>query len=292
MRSLLFVPGDSPRKLQKGLESGADALILDLEDSVASDAKPQARAASLAFLTQTRTLPRRPLLIVRVNPLTSGLIEADLDAVMAGAPDAIMLPKAEGGVDVSHLAAKIAVREAENDLPDGATRIIPIATETGKGVFGLGTYAGATHRLAALTWGAEDLSADLGAETNRLTDGSYADPYRLARALTLFAAASAQVDAIDTVYTGFRDEAGFRAECIAARRDGFTGKMAIHPAQVAPINDIFAPSPQALARADAIIALFAANPGVGVIGLDGEMLDRPHLVRAKRLRARADRLAE
>lgn len=292
MRSLLFVPGDSPRKLQKGLESGADALILDLEDSVASDAKPQARAASLAFLTQTRTLPRRPLLIVRVNPLTSGLIEADLDAVMAGAPDAIMLPKAEGGVDVSHLAAKIAVREAENDLPDGATRIIPIATETGKGVFGLGTYAGATHRLAALTWGAEDLSADLGAETNRLTDGSYADPYRLARALTLFAAASAQVDAIDTVYTGFRDEAGFRAECIAARHDGFTGKMAIHPAQVAPINDIFAPSPQALARADAIIALFAANPGVGVIGLDGEMLDRPHLVRAKRLRARADRLAE
>lgn len=292
MRSLLFVPGDSPRKLQKGLESGADALILDLEDSVAPDAKPQARAASLAFLTQTRTLPRRPLLIVRVNPLTSGLIEADLDAVMAGAPDAIMLPKAEGGVDVSHLAAKIAVREAENDLPDGATRIIPIATETGKGVFGLGTYAGATHRLAALTWGAEDLSADLGAETNRLTDGSYADPYRLARALTLFAAASAQVDAIDTVYTGFRDEAGFRAECIAARRDGFTGKMAIHPAQVAPINEIFAPSPQALARADAIIALFAANPGVGVIGLDGEMLDRPHLVRAKRLRARADRLAE
>ena len=292
MRSLLFVPGDSPRKLQKGLESGADALILDLEDSVAPDAKPQARAASLAFLTQTRTLPRRPLLIVRVNPLTSGLIEADLDAVMAGAPDAIMLPKAEGGVDVSHLAAKIAVREAENDLPDGATRIIPIATETGKGVFGLGTYAGATHRLAALTWGAEDLSADLGAETNRLTDGSYADPYRLARALTLFAAASAQVDAIDTVYTGFRDEAGFRAECIAARRDGFTGKMAIHPAQVGPINEIFAPSPQALARADAIIALFAANPGVGVIGLDGEMLDRPHLVRAKRLRARADRLAE
>lgn len=292
MRSLLFVPGDSPRKLQKGLESGADALILDLEDSVASDAKPQARAASLAFLTEARGLPRRPLMIVRVNPLTSGLIEADLDAVMAGAPDAIMLPKAEGGVDVSHLAAKIAVREAENDLPDGATRIIPIATETGKGVFGLGSYAGATHRLAALTWGAEDLSADLGAEANRLTDGSYADPYRLARALTLFAAASAQVDAIDTVFTSFRDEAGFRAECIAARRDGFTGKMAIHPAQVAPINEIFAPSPQALARADAIIALFAANPGVGVIGLDGEMLDRPHLVRAKRLRARADRLAE
>ncbi len=187
-------------------------------------------------------------------------------------------------------ARKIAVREAEYDLPDGGTQIIPIATETGKGIFGLGSYAGATHRLQALTWGAEDLSADLGAETNRLTDGSYTDPYRLARALTLFAAASAQVDAIDTVFTNFRDDAGFRAECIAARRDGFTGKMAIHPAQVAPINEVFSPAAAELAKAEAIIALFAANPGVGVIGLDGEMLDRPHLVRAQRLKARADRL--
>ena len=291
MRSLLFVPGDSQKKQQKGLESGADALILDLEDSVALDAKAQARAVTLDFLKTARSRPTRPLLIVRVNALTTGLIDADLDAVMQGAPDAIMLPKAEGGVDISHLGAKITVREAENDLPDGGTRIIPIATETGKGVFGLGSYAGATHRLQALTWGAEDLSADLGAETNRLTDGSYADPYRLARAMTLFAAAAAQVDAIDTVFTNFRDDAGFRAECVAARRDGFTGKLAIHPAQVAPINEVFAPSPEELAKAEAIIALFAANPGVGVIGLAGEMLDRPHLVRAKRLKARADKLA-
>lgn len=290
MRSLLFVPGDSQKKQQKGLESGADALILDLEDSVALDAKAQARAVTLDFLKTARARPTRSLLIVRVNALTTGLIDDDLDAVMQGAPDAIMLPKAEGGVDISHLGAKIAVREAENDLPDGGTRIIPIATETGKGVFGLGSYAGATHRLQALTWGAEDLSADLGAETNRLTDGSYADPYRLARAMTLFAAAAAQVDAIDTVFTNFRDDAGFRAECVAARRDGFTGKMAIHPAQVAPINEVFAPSPEELAKAEAIIALFAANPGVGVIGLAGEMLDRPHLVRAQRLKARADKL--
>jgi citrate lyase subunit beta/citryl-CoA lyase len=209
---------------------------------------------------------------------------------MPGAPDAIMLPKSEGGVDISHLGAKIAVREAEHDLPDGHTRIIPIATETGKGIFGLGSYAGATHRLQALTWGAEDLSADLGAETNRLEDGTYTDPYRLARAMTLFAAAASQVDAIDTVFTNFRDDAGFRAECIAARRDGFTGKMAIHPAQVAPINEVFSPAPAELAKAEAIIALFADNPGVGVIGLEGEMLDRPHLVRAQRLKARADRL--
>lgn len=292
MRSLLFVPGDNPKKLQKGLDSGADALILDLEDSVALDAKPQARQISLDFLTATRQQATRPLLIVRINPLASGLSDADLDAIMPGAPDAIMLPKSEGGTDVSHLAARIAVREAEADLPDGATRIIPIATETAKGIFGLGSYAGATHRLAALTWGAEDLSADLGAEANRLTDGTYADPYRLARSLALFAATAAQVDAIDTVFTSFRDAEGFEAECIAGRRDGFTGKMAIHPAQVPVINRVFAPAPEELAKAERIIALFAANPGMGVIGLDGEMLDRPHLIRAQRLKARAQKLAE
>jgi len=292
MRSLLFVPGDSPKKQQKGLESGADALILDLEDSVALDQKPQAREITRAFLESARTLPMRPLLIVRINALSTGMSDADLDAVMPGAPDAIMLPKSEGGPDVGHLAAKIAVREAEADLPDGATRILPIATETGKGVFGLGSYARSSHRLMALTWGAEDLSADLGAETNRLEDGSYADPYRLARALTLLGATAAQVDAIDTVFTLFRDEAAFRAECLAARRDGFTGKMAIHPAQVAPINEIFSPSPEALAKAQQIIALFDANPGAGVIGLNGEMLDRPHLTRAQRLVARARKLAE
>ncbi|WP_449256666.1 HpcH/HpaI aldolase/citrate lyase family protein [Bosea sp. (in: a-proteobacteria)] len=292
MRSLLFVPGDSPKKQQKGLESGADALILDLEDSVALDGKPQARAITRDFLEAARALPKRPRLIVRINGLATGMSDADLDAVMPGAPDAIMLPKSEGGVDVGHLAAKIAVREAEAELPDGATGILPIATENGKGVFGLGSYARSSHRLMALTWGAEDLSAELGAETNRLEDGSYADPYRLARALTLFGASTAQVEAIDTVFTHFRDEAAFRAECLAARRDGFTGKMAIHPAQVAPINEIFAPAPEALAKAERIIALFAANPGAGVIGLDGEMLDRPHLIRAERLVARARKLAE
>jgi citrate lyase subunit beta/citryl-CoA lyase len=292
MRSLLFVPGDSPKKQQKGLESGADALILDLEDSVALDAKPQAREVTRAFLDATRPLPKRPLLIVRINGLTTGLSDTDLDAVMPGGPDAIMLPKSEGGVDVGHLAARIAVREAEADLPDGKTRILPIATENGKGIFGLGSYARSSHRLMALTWGAEDLSADLGAETNRFEDGSYTDPYRLARALTLLAASAAQVDAIDTVFTNFRDEAAFRAECLASRRDGFTGKMAIHPAQVAPINEIFSPSPEALAKAKQIIALFEANPGAGVIGLDGEMLDRPHLIRAQRLLARARKLAE
>lgn len=292
MRSLLFVPADNRKKLQKGLESDADALILDLEDSVALDAKPAARALACEVIEEARARARRPRLIVRVNALTTGLTEADLDAVMQGGPDAIMLPKAEGGADLTHLAAHIAVREAEYDLPDGGTRIIAIATETGKGIFGLGSYAGASHRLSGLTWGAEDLSADLGAETNRLQDGSYADPYRMARSLLLFAAAAAQVDAIDTVFTAFRDEAALRAECVAGRRDGFTGKMAIHPAQVPVINEVFSPSPESLARAEAIIRLFEENPGLGVVGLDGEMLDRPHLMRARRLKARADRLRQ
>lgn len=287
LRSLLFVPGDSPRKQEKGLGSGADALILDLEDSVALSAKPQAREIARAFLDSQRDVPGRPMLIVRINPLGSGLSEADLDAVMPGAPDAIMLPKAEGGADVGHLAAGIAVREAEADLPDGTTRILPIATETGKAIFGLGSYAGSSHRLLGLTWGAEDLSADLAAETNRLEDGSYADPYRLARSMLLFAASAAQVEPIDTVFTNFRDDAGLRAECRAARRDGFTGKMAIHPGQVAIMNEVFSPGTDELARARAIVDLFAANPGAGVLGLDGEMLDRPHLVRAQRLLARA-----
>jgi citrate lyase subunit beta/citryl-CoA lyase len=290
MRSLLFVPGDNEKKLRKGLDSGADALILDLEDSVALDSKPAARVLVRDLLKEVASQARRPRLIVRVNALTTGLTEADLDIVMEGAPDAVMLPKAEGGPDLTHLAAHIAVREAEFELPDGGTRIIAIATETGKGIFGLGSYAGASHRLAGLTWGAEDLSADLGAETNRLTDGSYADPYRMARSLLLFAAAAAQVDAIDTVFTAFRDEAGLRAECVAGRRDGFTGKMAIHPAQVPLINEVFAPAPAELARAEAIIALFDANPALGVVGLDGEMIDRPHLTRARRLKARAERL--
>lgn len=291
MRSLLFVPGDTEKKLQKGLESGADALIVDLEDSVALDTKPAARELTRDFLKEVGKQSRRPLLIVRVNALSTGLTEADLDIVMSGAPDMIMLPKAEGGSDLTHLAAQIAVREAESDLPDGTTRIVAIATETGKGVFGLSSYAGASHRLAALTWGAEDLSADLGAETNRLEDGAYTDPYRLARSLLLFAASAAQVDAIDTVFTAFRDHEALRAECVAARRDGFTGKMAIHPAQVPIINDVFTPSPESVARAEKIIALFDADPSLGVIGLDGEMLDRPHLTRARRLKARADKLA-
>lgn len=289
MRSLLFVPGDSARKLEKALTSGADALLIDLEDSVALDAKDNARQVTAEFVARMRNETQRPRLYVRVNGLKTGLIEADLDAVMASAPDGVVLPKAVGGMDVSHLGAKLAVREAEYALADGETRILAIATENAAGVFALGTFAAASHRLMGLAWGGEDLSADLGAEANRRDDGAYTDPYRLARALTLMGAAAAGVDAIDAVYTSYRDEKGLRAECVDARRDGFVAKMAIHPGQIPIINEAFTPSTEALARAQAVVDAFNANPGAGVVGVDGEMLDRPHLLRAERLLRRVGR---
>lgn len=290
MRSLLFVPGDSQKKLEKGLASGADVLLIDLEDSVALEAKEEARKTTAAFLAEHGPKTDRPRLYVRVNGLTTGLTDADLDGVMQAVPDGVVLPKSIGGADVAHLGAKLAVREAEFGLEDGATRILAIGTENAAGVFALGTFAGSSHRLMGLTWGGEDLSADLGAETNRGEDGSYTDPYRLARALTLLGAAAAGVDAIDSVFTNFRDMAGLEAECRAARRDGFAAKMAIHPAQVPVINETFTPSPDAIERARTVIAAFQANPGAGVVGVNGEMLDRPHLLRAERLLKRAGEL--
>ena len=224
MRSLLFVPADSPKKFAKGMTSGADALIIDLEDLVAPDNKARARETALAFLKDASTDPARPTSSFECNSLGSGLTDADLDAVAPGRPDAIMLPKAEGGASVVHADAKLAVREAANGLPDGHIKIIPIATETAASLFVAGTYAGSSMRLSALTWGAEDLFAELGAETNRDADGRYLDPYRLARTLCIAGAASARVPAIDTVYIDFRDDAGFRRDCEAARRDGFSAR--------------------------------------------------------------------
>jgi citrate lyase subunit beta/citryl-CoA lyase len=289
MRSLLFVPGDSPAKLAKAMDCGADALLIDLEDSVAPEAKSRARDSTSAFLAQAVGQTVRPKLYVRVNGLATGLTDADLDRVMAQGPDGIMLPKAHAGADIQHLAAKLAVREAEYGLPDGHTRILAIATETARSLFQMGSYRGASHRLEGLAWGAEDLAADLGAQRNRLADGSYGDPFRLARALLLLAASAAEVIPIDAVYPNFRDLEGLRAEALAGHLDGFTAKMAIHPAQVAIINEVLSPSAEAIDRAQQIIAAFAANPGAGVIGLHGEMLDCPHLTRAERLLARAQR---
>jgi citrate lyase subunit beta/citryl-CoA lyase len=283
MRSLLFVPGDSPRKLEKALQAGADALILDLEDSVAFSEKEGARRTTAAFLAEARQAAERPRLFVRVNALSTGLTDADLDGVMAGAPDGIMLPKAVGGPDVAHLGAKLAVREAEHGLDDGGTRIVAIATETAASLFVLGGFAGASRRLAGLAWGAEDLSADLGAEVNRDEAGLFTEPFRLARNLMLFAAAAAEVDAVDTVFTNFRDPEGLARECREAQRDGFVAKLAIHPGQVPVINEAFTPAPEAVAQAKAIVEAFAQNPGAGVVGLNGEMIDQPHLKRSERL---------
>jgi citrate lyase subunit beta/citryl-CoA lyase len=286
MRSFLFVPADSGRKLDRAMASGADAVIVDLEDSIPAPGKAAARASAADFVKEAAKAARRPRLLVRVNAIATGLTDGDLDAVVPAGPDAIMLPKAEGGASVVHADAKLSAREAICGLADGQIKIVAIATETATALFLAGTYRGASARLAALTWGAEDLAAELGAESNRDSQGNFLDPYRLARSLCLAGAAAAQVPAIDTVYVAFRDQAGLLRECEEARRDGFSGKMAIHPAQVATINEVFTPSAEAIANAEKVVAAFAAHPHAGTIGLEGVMYDRPHLERARQLLAR------
>ena len=274
LRSLLFVPGDRPDRMEKALASGADALILDLEDAVAPDAKDAARAAAANFLSGRRSIP----VFVRINPLEGDAIEADLALLGRTAPDGIVLPKAEGAASVRALIER---------LPRGLP-ILPIATETPAAIFQLGTYGEVAGRLAGLTWGAEDLPAAIGATTAREADGRYTAPYETARSLMLFAAHAAGVPAIETVYPAFRDPDGLAAYAGRGARDGFTGMLAIHPTQVPVINAAFTPSPEAIAKARAIVALFAANPGTGAIGFDGRMLDAPHLKQAQALLARAE----
>jgi citrate lyase subunit beta / citryl-CoA lyase len=273
LRSLLFVPGDRPERMEKALGLGADALILDLEDAVAPSAKDIARAATAQFL---RTAARGPKLFVRVNPLDGGLVDADLAAVLDARPDGLLLPKAEGAASVEALAAKA-----------GAIPILPIATETPAAIFQLGSYAPVSRHLLGLTWGAEDLPAAIGAATSRDEQGRYTAPYEMARSLTLFGAHAAGVAAIETVYPAFRDLEGLSLYAARARRDGFTGMMAIHPAQVAVINTAFTPGEEELAGARAIVAAFAAYPGAGALQLDGRMIDAPHLKQARRLIAMA-----
>jgi len=287
MRSLLFVPADGGRKLDKAMASGADAVIIDLEDSISADGKAAARLSAADFLRDAAKAGQRPRLLVRVNGFATGLTDADLDAVVPARPDFIMLPKADGGAAVAHADAKLTAREAIAGLPEGEIKIVALATETAAALFLAGTYAGASARLAGLTWGAEDLSADLGAETNRDPQGRFLDPYRLARTLCLAGAAAAQIPAIDTIAADFRNMALLRRETEEARRDGFTGKMAIHPAQVPVINEVFTPTADAVAKARAIIAAFDANPGKGAVAIEGVMYDRPHLERARQLLARA-----
>lgn len=276
LRSLLFVPGDRPDRMEKALKSGADALILDLEDSVAATAKPEARRAVAAFLAANESAR----LWVRINPLDGDEADKDLQALLPAHPDGLVLPKAEGGASVAELARRLAQRG------NVTARILAIGTETPAAIFGLGTYGG-HKRLAGLTWGAEDLPAAIGAATSREEDGSFTTPYEIARALCLFGAAAAGVAPIETVYPAFRDLDGLAAFAGRARRDGFTGMMAIHPDQVAVINRAFTPSEAELSHARAVVAAFAANPEAGALSLDGRMIDRPHLVQAQRLLAAA-----
>lgn len=291
MRSLLFVPADSERKLEKAQSAGADALIVDLEDSVAHSRKAKARKLAASFIAQWES--PAPL-YVRINGLMTGLADLDLAAVMPAQPSGIVLPKAEGGEQIAMLAAKLRVYEAENGIADGRTRILPIVTETAHSIFQMGTIPGASKRLAAIAWGIEDLSAAIGARSARNRKGDYTSVFAIARATTLLAASAAELPAIDTICTDLRDLNALRRDCAEAERDGFTGKLAIHPMQVPIINAVFTPSQEAIADARRIIRGFeeagdAKTLEAGVAILDGKMIDRPRLLRAQRLLQRARR---
>ncbi|HJP36236.1 MAG TPA: CoA ester lyase [Gammaproteobacteria bacterium] len=285
VRSWLFVPGDSEKKLGKGESTGADALILDLEDSVAAARRPVGREMTREYLEGAdRSVCQ---LYVRINPLDSKDALQDLAGIIGGKPDGLVLPKAETVEDSHRLACYLDALEIANGIEQGTTKTFPIATETPGAMLTLDGYRDANERLSALAWGAEDLSAAIGASTNRDENGDMAAPYVLARSLCLMAAYAAGVQAVDTVYTDFRDDEGLRTSSNYARRDGFTGKIAIHPNQVGIINDAFTPSAEETAHAEAVIALFAANPEAGTLSLDGKMLDKPHLTQAERVLALA-----
>lgn len=283
LRSFLFIPGDSEKKLGKVDGCGADAVILDLEDAVAPANKPQARRMVADFLAARPRGGRGTQLWVRVNPFDTGMTEGDVAAIMAGAPDGIMQPKIDGPACVARLSALLDEQEARHGVVAASTRILPVATETPIAPFRLGDFAGAgLRRLAGLTWGAEDLSAAMGASTNLGADGKWAFTYQMVRSLTLMAAHAAGVPGYETLYVDFRDDEGLRASCRAARAEGWSGRIAIHPAQVAGINESFSPGEDEVAFARRIVAAFAAEANAGTVGIDGKMYDIPHLKAARR----------
>lgn len=288
MKSWLFAPGDSEKKLAKAIASEADIALLDLEDSVAPENKPAARMLVAQTLAQHENRAR---LWVRINPLTTADAIADLAAIMPSAPGGVFLPKAEGAADISRLHHYLTAFEAAFGLAQGSTLIAALVTETAAAMFRTGEYAGdysGRERLAAISWGAEDLSSALGASEQRGPDGEYSHTYEMARSLCLIGASAAGVAAIETVQPEFRDLEALEKRARRVRAQGFAGMLAIHPAQVAPINAAFTPNEEELAHARAIVQAFADNPGAGTIGLNGAMIDRPHLVLAQRLLAQAE----
>lgn len=288
MRSLLFVPADSQSKLDKTAQSPADVLILDLEDAVAPSRKPTARELAAAHLQATHGR-RNWQAFVRINPLSGPDALADLAAVVAPGLDGIVLPKADGAADLGRLAHYLDALEARAGMKPGSTRILVVATETARAMLNLSSYMLNSPRLVGLTWGAEDLSAAIGAVTNREDDGELSHAYLMARSSCLLTAAAAGVPAIDTLFSNYRDTAGLEADCRQSRRRGFLGRIAIHPDQVEIINRCYTPSEEDIALARAVVAAFDATPDAGTVGIGGIMYDRPHLVQAMRTLANVDR---
>jgi citrate lyase subunit beta/citryl-CoA lyase len=287
LRSMLFIPGDSEKKLAKADDVKADALILDLEDSVAAPRKEAARGMIREFLRAHPRAGRRSKLYVRVNPLESDAPLRDLAAVVAGNPDGIVFPKASGPAAVARLADYLDALEVRDGITE-PIRIVAIAGESAEGVLALGDYAKTkTERLVGLSWGPWDLAADIGAAGNRDANGAYEFTYKMAMSLTLLAAKAAGLQAIDTPYTDFKDEKGLLAACKAIRRDGWTGKLAIHPAQVAVIHEGFRPTPEEVSYAERVVQAFTTITD-GVVSLDGVMLDLPHLKQARQVLALRD----
>jgi citrate lyase subunit beta / citryl-CoA lyase len=283
LRSWLFVPGDSERKLAKADDSGADAVVLDLEDSVAEVNRPTARKKVREFLDARPIQSRKYQLWVRINALDDSAL-VDLAAIVGGAPDGIMLPKIDGPDDIERLGYHLDALEIRDGIPHGQTKITAVATETPSAVLRLSEFCSARlARLTGLNWGAEDLSAAIGATTNVDASGQWALTYRWARSAVLLASKAAQVQAIETVYVNYRDTDGLRESCRAAAQEGFTGRVAIHPDQVAPINEAFSPSAEDVDLARKVVAAFDKAEGVGTVGIDGKMFDIPHLKRAKNL---------
>ncbi|MDC0886825.1 CoA ester lyase [Altererythrobacter sp.] len=287
-RSWLFAPGDSQKKMDKAAASEADIAIFDLEDAVAPEAKPEARKLVHDRVAGARE-DEKARLWVRINPLETDMAVQDLAAIMPAKPGGLLLPKSRGREDLERLDNFLTALEAANGIALGLTRVLVLATETAGAMFHCGDYRGAP-RLAGLTWGAEDLSDALGASDNRAPDGSYDHPYILARSLCLLGACHAGVQPVETIHADFRDLDGLEARARDVKRQGYTGMLAIHPAQVEVINRVFTPSEEELAAAQKIVDIFAANPGAGTIGHEGKMLDRPHLDRAKGLLRAAGKL--